>query len=59
MAPSLPGFYYVGLLAIPTPRWTTFDHEFFGVALPTDVPASIQERAFCIANLVRRDAPAR
>jgi hypothetical protein len=43
---SQRAFYYVRVLEIPTPRWTTYDHKVFGVALPTDVPTSIQERAY-------------
>ena len=44
--PGLRAFYYVRVLEIPTPRWTTIDAKVFGVERPTDVPASIQERAY-------------
>jgi len=44
--PKERAFYYVRVLEIPTPRWTTFDAKVFGVKLPKDVPASIQERAY-------------
>jgi len=39
-------FYYVRILAIPTPRWTTYDAVRYNIDLPTDVPVSIQDRAY-------------
>jgi Protein of unknown function (DUF3604) len=48
-----PGFdpddhalYYVRVLEIPTPRWTTFDAVRNRLPLLKDVPATIQERAW-------------
>ena len=39
-------FYYVRVLEIPKPRWTTVDAAFYGVPLPEVVPATVQDRAY-------------
>jgi hypothetical protein len=44
--PAERAFYYVRVLEIPTPRWTTYDAKVFSVERPQDVPASQQERAY-------------
>lgn len=44
--PDIDAFYYVRVLEIPTPRWSTFDAVRFGVELPDSVPATLQERAY-------------
>jgi len=40
-------FYYVRVLEIPTPRWTTFDAKRFALGtLPDGIPTAVQERAY-------------
>ena len=43
---SQRAFYYVRVLEIPTPRWTTYDAKRFNLDLPEEIPRSHQERAY-------------
>ena len=44
--PKKPALYYVRVLEIPTPRWTTYDAARNNLELLPDVPATVQERAW-------------
>lgn len=44
--PKQKTFYYVRVLEIPTPRWTTYDANRFSINIPSGAPRSIQERAY-------------
>lgn len=44
--PALAAVYYVRVLQIPTPRWSTYDAAKLGVAAPKGVAATVQERAW-------------
>jgi hypothetical protein len=44
--PAQRAVYYVRVLEIPTPRWSTYDAAKLGVPPLEDVPATLQERAW-------------
>lgn len=44
--PAQKAAYYVRVLEIPTPRWTTYDSARNNLPLSTKVPTTIQERAW-------------
>ena len=39
-------FYYARVIEIPTPRWTAYEAQRFGVKMAADVPMTTQERAY-------------
>lgn len=45
-SPEDKAVYYVRVLEIPTPRWSTYDAVKSGVDIPEKLPATIQERAW-------------
>jgi hypothetical protein len=44
--PAVPAFYYVRVIEIPTPRWTSYDARHFDFDLPTEIPRVTQERVY-------------
>lgn len=44
--PSLPAFYYVRVLQIPTPRHSLYDAVALQIPPPQQLPTAIQERAY-------------
>jgi hypothetical protein len=44
--PAERSFYYARVLEIPTPRWTAYDAQRFGVTPPPGAAMTLQERAY-------------
>lgn len=44
--PTQSAFYYARVIEIPTPRWTAYDAVKFNLELPSEVPLTLQERAY-------------
>ena len=44
--PALKAFYYGRAIEIPTPRWTAYEQKRYGIAMPKEVPMTLQERAY-------------
>jgi hypothetical protein len=44
--PEQPASYYARVLEIPTPRWTAYEAQRYGVKMAAEVPMVTQERAY-------------
>jgi hypothetical protein len=44
--PAEAAFYYARVIEIPTPRWTAYEAQRFGVEMSPEVPMITQERAY-------------
>jgi Protein of unknown function (DUF3604) len=44
--PKERAFYYVRVIEISTPRWTTYDAKIFHTKPPANCPTAIQDRAY-------------
>lgn len=44
--PALKSFYYLRVLAIPTPRWTAYKSVRDSLEITGEIPMTLQERAF-------------
>jgi hypothetical protein len=44
--PTERAYYYIRVIEIPTPRWTTYDAVRFGAEAPKNLPASVTQRAY-------------
>lgn len=43
---SVRAFYYARVIEIPTPRWTAYEQQRFGIQMSEEVPMVTQERAY-------------